>query len=200
MDTPTQIYVIYLLGFLSNDYNFMWLTGKQLSVNLFNLWTLWQTCDWTLIRILVTHSFIYTMLILSTFRLIYNIIYPRTDKPCKNVRFAILFQHVTVANFAHGFLTRAFRGEYVVPDLMVAQIPHWIFQALKEEGTTKDEDYYFMKRLEILSMILVVLKFVGLLVLLGYICNAIVCERCRGENGCRKKPFNLTTWVYDCFS
>lgn len=199
MDTATQIYVIYLLGFFASDYNFTWLIGKHLCMNMLHLSSIWQNYDWTLIRILVSHSFIYAMFFLCTFRLLYNIVYPRTYKPCKKVRLALLLHHFFVSDFSQGFLARTFRGEYVVPDLMVAQIPHWIFMALKEEGTTKQEDYYFMKRLEIYSMPFVFLKLALFAFLLARVGNAIVCERCRDASGCRLKTSTFFLSVSEFF-
>ena len=198
MDTATQIYVIYLLGFFASDYNYMWLICKQLCMNMLNLSMIWQTYDWTLIRVLVSHSVIYAMLLLCTFRLLYNIFYPRKDKPCKKVRLALVLHHLFVSNFSQGFLTRTFRGEYVVPELMIAQIPHWIFRALKEEGTNKEEDYFIMKRLEIISMLFVVFKLAVLASLLARVGNAIVCERCRAEPGCRLKTSTFFISFSEC--
>ena len=70
---------------------------------------------------------------------------------------------------------------------MIAQIPHWIFLGLKEEGTNKEEDYYFMKRLEVISLVFVVVKLAVFASLLARVGNAIVCERCRAEPGCHLK-------------
>ena len=176
-----------MLGFFANDYNYMWMICKQFCMNMWHLSSVWKTDNWNLIRMFAFHSFIYAFLLIYTIRLLYNIFYPRTDKPCKKVRLGLVLHHLFLSNFSQGFLTRSYRGEYIVPDLMIAQIPHWIFLGLKEEGTNKEEDYYFMKRLEVISLVFVVVKLAVFASLLARVGNAIVCERCRAEPGCHLK-------------
>ena len=196
MDSIIQIYAIYLLGYFSSDYNVLYLICQRFGINIWQL-ILFQNHEWRMIRILLAHTFIYAMLFFTTFRLVYHCIYQRRFNPCKTVRFKLLLEHVLTSNFCGYFLASTYRGQPAIPDMMTSQIPQWIFLFMKEDGMDKDEEYQLLRKSLFLEMVLMILKLVATLVLLTYVCNSIICKRCRPDTGCRKKSITLFSWCYE---
>ena len=188
------VYLIYFLGLLSTDINALLLIAKQIRFSFVTVILRWngdlkETREDDITSLYLIHAIAYVAYLIFTAVLLFFTLFPSQLKTCKRNRFFLLSEHILFSGVCEIFLAIARkRGDDVIPELMISQIPNIIFYSLRISGLGCSEGDFLFYWLPFLPIALSLAKIVLGLCVCYVISSSFECHHCKDNEGCKAPP------------